>query len=95
MMREIRFADDNLGVCVLTFDGRVVEVFGQNGSSSRLHVLLLTVDVRGPDRKDRYVIDMAPVQRGHGSIRLVVPADVYAILEPVIAEVGSAVVAAG
>ena len=94
-MREIRFADDNLGVCVLTFDGRVVEVFSENGTSSRLHVLMLTIDVRGPDRKDSYVIDMAPAHRGHGAIRLVVASDVYAALEPVIAEVGSSVVAAG
>jgi hypothetical protein len=94
-MREIRFADQNLGVCVLAFDGRVVEVFSENGTSSRLHVLMLTIDVRGPDRKDRYVIDMAPRQRGHGAVRLVVSADVYASLGPVIAEVGVALQAAG
>jgi hypothetical protein len=94
-MREIRFADENLGVCVLTFDGRAVEVFMENGSSSRLHVLLLTIDVRGPERKDRHVIDMAPVRRGHGAVRLVVSADVYAILGPVVAEIGAAVEAAG
>ena len=94
-MREIRFTDDNLGVCVLTFDGRVVEVFSENGTSSRLHVLMLTVDVRGPDRKGRYVIDMAPANRGHGAIRLVVSSDVYVPLAPAIAEVGASVVTAG
>jgi len=94
-MREIRFTDDNLGVCVLTFDGRVVEVFSQNGTSSRLHVLMLTIDVRGPDRKGRYVIDMAPANRGHGAIRLLVSSEAYAALAPVITEVGSSVVAAG
>jgi hypothetical protein len=94
-MREIRFADLNLGVCVLTFDGRAVELFTQNGASSRLHVLMLTIDVRGPDRKDRYVIDMAPVQRGHGAVRLVVSADVYALIGPTVAEIGTALQAAG
>jgi hypothetical protein len=94
-MHEIRFTDDNLGVCVLTFDGRVVEVFSENGSSSRLHVLMLTVDVRGPDRKDRYVVDLAPSNRGHGAVRLVVAAETYASLGPVVAEVGAALQAAG
>jgi hypothetical protein len=94
-VREIRFTDENLGVCVLAFDGRVVEVFSQNGTSSRLHVLMLTIDVRGPDRKDRYVIDMAPRERGHGAVRLVVSSDVYRDLGPVVAEVGAALQAAG
>jgi hypothetical protein len=94
-VREIRFADQNLGVCVLTFDGRTVEVFTENGASSRLHVLMLTIDVRGPDRKGRYVIDMAPVQRGHGAVRLVVSADVYALIGPTVAEIGTALQSAG
>jgi hypothetical protein len=94
-MHEIRFADQNLGVCVLTFDGRVVEVFTDNGRSTRLHVLMLTVDVRGPDRKDRYVIDMAPAHRGSSSVQLVVGSEAYAPLQPVISEIGSTVVAAG
>ncbi len=94
-MREIRFVDENLGVCVLAFDGRVVEVFYEHGTSSRLHVLMLTIDVRGPDRKDRYVVDMAPRERGHGAVRLVVTTDTYAMLGPVIAEVGAALQAAG
>ncbi len=94
-MREIRFSDENLGVCVLAFDGRVVEVFFEHGSSSRFHVLMLTIDVRGPDRKDRYAVDLAPRERGRGAVRLLVTADTYAMLGPVIAEVGSALQAAG
>jgi hypothetical protein len=94
-MREIRFADEKLGVCVLQFDGRVVEVFFEHGSSTRFHVLMLAIDVSGPDRKDRYVVDLAPRQRGHGAVRLMVTSDVYAALGPVIAEVGAALQVAG
>ena len=39
---------------LLTFDGRVVEVFGFPGSESiRFHVLNLELSAEGPDRKGR------------------------------------------
>ncbi|HEX8205295.1 MAG TPA: hypothetical protein VF587_04475 [Solirubrobacteraceae bacterium] len=57
------WADDVL----LTFDGRVVEVFGFSGSESiRFHVLNLDLSVDGPDRKGRYTVRIEPAMRGGG-----------------------------
>ena len=57
------WADDVL----LTFDGRVVEVFGFSGSESiRFHVLNLDLSVDGPDRKGRYTLMIEPAMRGGG-----------------------------
>ncbi|HEX2084051.1 MAG TPA: hypothetical protein VHF89_00070 [Solirubrobacteraceae bacterium] len=61
-MEEV-WADDVL----LTFDGRVVEVFGFPGSESiRFHVLNLEVAAEGPDRKGRYTLKLEPAMRGGG-----------------------------
>ena len=57
------WADDIL----LTFDGRVVEVFGFPGSESiRFHVLNLDLAADGPDRKGRYTVTLEPASRGGG-----------------------------
>ena len=57
------WADDIL----LTFDGRVVEVFGFPGAESiRFHVLNLEVASEGPDRKGRYMVKLGPAMRGGG-----------------------------
>ena len=57
------WADDIL----LTFDGRVVEVFGFPGAESiRFHVLNLDMSVDGPDRKGRYALKLGPATRGGG-----------------------------
>ena len=57
------WADDVL----LTFDGRVVEVFGFSGSESiRFHVLNLELAVEGPDRKGRHTLRIEPAMRGGG-----------------------------
>ena len=57
------WADDVL----LTFDGRVVEVFGFSGSESiRFHVLNLDLAVDGPDRKGRHTVRIEPAMRGGG-----------------------------
>ena len=52
---------------LLAFDGRVVEVFGFPGSESlRFHIGNLRLEVNGPDRKGRYMIQMKPASRGSG-----------------------------
>ena len=57
------WADDVL----LTFDGRVVEVFGFPGSESiRFHVRNLDLAVDGPDRKGRVTLKLEPASRGGG-----------------------------
>jgi hypothetical protein len=57
------WADDIL----LTFDGRVVEVFGFPGATSlRFHVLNLELAAEGPDRKGRYTVQLGPASHGGG-----------------------------
>lgn len=52
---------------LLAFDGRVVEVFGFPGSESlRFHIANLRLDIDGPSRKGRYMIQLKPQSRGSG-----------------------------
>ena len=72
------WADDIL----LTFDGRVVEVFGFPGAESiRFHVLNLEMAVDGPDRKGRHALRLSPASRG-GGCQLEVPEDDWAEVGP-------------
>ena len=67
---------------LLTFDGRVVEVFGFPGSESiRFHVLNLELSVDGPDRKGRYAVLITPASHG-GGCRVEVPEADWAEVEP-------------
>ncbi|HEX8122586.1 MAG TPA: hypothetical protein VF549_15105 [Solirubrobacteraceae bacterium] len=72
------WADDIL----LTFDGRVVEVFGFPGSESiRFHVLNLDLASDGPDRKGRYSVTLEPASRG-GGCQLDVPEEDWVAVGP-------------
>ena len=67
-MEEI-WADDIL----LTFDGRVLEVFGFPGQESyRFHVKNMELSIDGPDKKGRYRAT-ATSARGSGGCALEVP----------------------
>jgi hypothetical protein len=55
------------GDVLLTFDGRVLEIFGFPGQESfRFHVKNLDLSADGPDRKGRHMIKAKPATRGGG-----------------------------
>jgi hypothetical protein len=57
------WADDIL----LTFDGRVLEIFGFPGSTNmRFHVRNMELTVDEPDRKGRRAVSVKPAMRGGG-----------------------------
>ncbi len=63
-----------LGKQVIAFDGRAVEVFHEGVSNSvRIHVTHLSVHARGPDRKGRYDVTLAPSPEPHSGVKLEVP----------------------
>lgn len=79
---------------LLTFDGRVVELFGFPGSESiRFHVLNLELTVDGPDRKGRYELFIRPAS-GAGGCRLDVPEADWTEVAPFIDRVLAAMPAA-
>jgi hypothetical protein len=88
-MEEV-WADDVL----LTFDGRVLEIFGFSGSESmRFHVLNLDLEADGPDRKGRYTLKIAPATRG-GGCHVAVPEEDWSEVGPFVDRVVAAMPAA-
>lgn len=58
---------------VLTFDGRVVEVFHEGtAATTRFHVRFLSVHANGPDRKGRFDITLAPGPEPYNGVKLTV-----------------------
>ena len=69
---------------LLSFDGRVVEVFGFPGSESiRFHVRNLEVTVDEPDRKQRRGVFLKPAS-GSGGCRFDVTPEDWAHVEPLL-----------
>jgi hypothetical protein len=56
-----------VGESLLSFDGRVLEVFGYQGQDSvRYHAENLLVDVGEPDKKGKRVVQLKPRTKGVG-----------------------------
>ncbi|MDO9352353.1 MAG: hypothetical protein Q7T55_01570 [Solirubrobacteraceae bacterium] len=92
-MTDISYEDAILGASVLSFDGRVLEMFNwQSGSAGRLNSKLLYVEVEGPDKKGRrsIIFSCAPSKRG-GGFRVLVDESQWPRLEPLVNEVSLAV----
>ena len=54
-----------VGDSLLSFDGRVLEVFGYQGQDSvRYHVQNLLIDIGEPDRKGKRALQLKPRTRG-------------------------------
>ena len=70
------------GDVLLTFDGRVFEVFGFPGQESyRFHVKNMKLSVDGPDRKGRYRV-AAMSAKGSGGCALEVGGEDWPQVEP-------------
>ena len=68
-MTDLAHHDPVLGACILTFDGRILELFSEReGTAGRMIVGLLHVTVDEPNRKGRRQISFAtgPGRRGGG-----------------------------
>lgn len=93
LMTDISYEDAILGASVLSFDGRVLEMFNwQSGSAGRLNSKLLFVEVDGPDKKGRRSIlfSCAPAGRG-GGFRVMADESQWPRLEPLVTQVATAV----
>jgi hypothetical protein len=76
-MREVEFNDAIFGHVVVSFDGRVLELFRPGlGSVHRMHAPhLARVEQSGPDRRGNYTADFCPTKRG--GFQLTVPGDAW------------------
>jgi hypothetical protein len=76
-MHEVEFNDAIFGHVVVSFDGRVLELFRPGlGSAHRMHARhLARVEQSGPDRRGNYTADFCPIQRG--GFKLTVPGDAW------------------
>ena len=91
-MTDFAYEDPILGPAVVTFDGRVLELFTEReASTARLIVGMLHVQVDDPDRKGRRDVwfTCGPRRRG-GGCRLLLPAEEWERFEPWLAEVVAA-----
>jgi hypothetical protein len=88
--------DPVLGPAIVTFDGRILELFTRRGGSeARLLVGLLSVDVGEPNRKGRReVMFSAGTERRGGGFALWAQEEQWAAVEPFVREVEAAVAAA-
>lgn len=71
------------GKNIVSFDGRVLEVFGFH-DPIRYHVAELQVKFEGPDKKGRYDVTVGSRNRGSAVFR--VEAEAWPALEPVLQE---------
>ena len=79
------------GDVLLTFDRRVLEVFGFPGSESmRYHVRNMELSIDDPDRKDRRAVALKPATRGGGCVFNVPPED-WPAVEPFLDRVLAAI----
>ena len=89
-MHELAFEDRVHGQVVLTFDGHVVEFFRQGaGSQVRIHLLQLLCEASGPNRKGYYEVKFS-VRPGRGGFDLTVTAETWVSLQPLVAEIYTA-----
>ena len=89
-MSEVAYEDALHGRVVLTFDGRVVELFTESyGSVNRLIVGLLQVEIGGIDRRRNQSVNFVPGNKG-GGFTLTVPAASWPSVEPIVKEIGTA-----
>ncbi len=90
-MIEVALNDEVSGRMMLSFDGRVLEIFGEGPlHMSRFHVGLLVVTIEGSDRKGRTQVDFAPVKAGRNGVRLILEIQARQAIEPLLVEVGRA-----
>jgi len=58
-----------VGESLLSFDGRILEVFGYQGQDSvRYHAGNLLVDVGEPDKKGKRIVQLKPRTKGVGCV---------------------------
>jgi hypothetical protein len=58
-----------VGDSLLTFDGRVLEVFGYQGQDSvRYHARNLVIDIGEPDKKGKRMLQLKPRTKGVGCV---------------------------
>ncbi len=88
-MHELVFEDAIFGNVIVTFDGRVLELFRPGmGSVHRMHVRhLARIEQRGPDRRGNYTADFSPIERG--GFKLTVPGDVWPQVTDLIGRMGA------
>ncbi len=87
-VREVVFEDLIHGQTVLTFDGRVVELFTeQNGTLGRIHLRQLHCKATGPNRKGYFEAQFSPSSSGRSGFTLTVADGTWPSLQPLIAEI--------
>ena len=92
-MSDLHHDDPVQGPCIVTFDGRILELFTQReGGKERMIVGMLHVDVGEPNRKGRRDVKFtcAPGFRSGGGFFLTVEAEQWAAVEPFVREVEAA-----
>jgi hypothetical protein len=91
-MTDLPHSDPVIGRCLLTFDGRVLELFTEReGSKSRMIVGLLHVTVQEPNRKGRREVKFTGAAGGRGGGFAIWALDEqWSALEPFIREVRTA-----
>ncbi|MDQ3729291.1 MAG: hypothetical protein M3355_06840 [Actinomycetota bacterium] len=56
-----------VGDSLLSFDGRVFEIFGYHGQDSiRYHARNLVIDIGDPNKKGKLIVQLKPRTRGMG-----------------------------
>lgn len=90
-MRELAFEDLIHGPVVLTFDGRVVELFvTQRGSIARIHIRQLLCEATGPDRKGHFKVTFFYSSGRVGGFDLTVASETWRSLHPLVTEIYAA-----
>jgi hypothetical protein len=92
-MSDVRYDDAMIGPCLLTFDGRILELFtARDGSKHRMIVGMLFVRVDEPNRHGRREISFraAPGSRGGGGFTVFLAAEQWPVVQPFVDEVKEA-----
>ena len=90
---DVRYEDAVIGPSLLTFDGRILELFtAREGSKHRMIVGMLFVTIDDANRKGRREIGFraSPGFRGGGGFTVWVMPDQWTQLEPLVDEVRAA-----
>lgn len=93
-MSDIAHDDPVQGPVIMTFDGRVLELFTERlASTTRMITGMLHVEVGEPNRKGvrEVAFSCAPGRRSGGGCRLWVQEDRWPAVEPFVREVAAAV----
>jgi hypothetical protein len=81
-----------IGDNLLSFDGRIVELFGHPASpSARFHVENLDLDLADPDRRGDRTLTLRAATKRSGGVAVVIPAADLEAAEPVLAAVFEAI----